>query len=79
MTAASALSILSALVSIVKFWTEYMRKREWIEAGQHQAIIAGVEASNAAIAKAKAARLAARADAARGADPLSDDGFKRKD
>ncbi|HTS38935.1 MAG TPA: hypothetical protein VMH84_00140 [Xanthobacteraceae bacterium] len=79
MNIATAFSILSALLSIVRWLIEYMHKKEWIEEGYKNAVLEGVRNADAAIEQARQAREQVRAASARGADPMSDDEFRRND
>lgn len=78
MTASAIITLVSALLSIVRLIADYAVTRQWMDAGTAQAIAKGLTDANDAIARAAAARDLVRADLAR--DPsgvLSDDGFRR--
>ena len=80
MTAGTALSILSVLLSLVKWWTEWISKRRLIEQGHKDAVLEGLQASQAAIALAVAAREQVRGELARDPNSLrKPDEFERKD
>ena len=78
MTASAIITLVSALLSIIRSIADYAVSRKWMDAGTAQAIAKGLTDANDAIARANAARDLVRADIAR--DPgsvLSDDGFRR--
>lgn len=80
MTATTALSILSGLLSIVKMWTEFMARKQWIDAGYQQAVNKGLQDANAAIETARKARAEARATATTDPDSIMrPDSERRKD
>lgn len=78
MTASAIITLVSALLSIVKLIADYAVSKKWMDAGTAQAVAKGLQDATDAIARANAARDLVRADIAR--DPsgvLSDDGFRR--
>lgn len=79
MTAGTVLSIVSAILALARWFTNYAQQQKWIAEGVAQVILQSLKDSDDAIARAKDARDLVRANAAR--DPASvlrdDDGFKR--
>lgn len=78
MTASAILTIVSALLSIIKLFATYATNQKLMDAGTAAAIAKGLQDANDAIAKANAARELVRA--ANNNDPstiMSDDEFKR--
>lgn len=80
MTAASIISIVSALLGLAKWLVAYAEQRRWMDAGAAQAALRGIDDADKAIKDASDARQSVRDRHAR--DPSSvrdDDGFKRPD
>jgi hypothetical protein len=80
MTAAAAISIISALLGIARVLTNYAEQQKWINAGAAAATLQGLQDADVAISKATKARELVRANSVR--DPSSimrDDQFKRPD
>lgn len=79
MTVASIISILSAVLAIVKFFVEYAQQQKWIDAGTAQATLKGLQDADDATQRAAKARELVRLNNAR--DPSGilrdDDGFRR--
>jgi len=77
-TASAIITLVSALLSIVKLIADYAVSKKWMDAGTAQAVAKGLQDATDAIARANAARDLVRADIARDPDSvLSDDGFRR--
>lgn len=81
MTAASIISIISAVLAIVKFFVEHAQQQKWLDAGTAQAILKGLQDADDAIQRAAKARELVRLNNARDPDSIlrDDDGFKRPD
>ena len=81
MSASAIVSIIAAVLAIARVLVEHAQRRAWIEAAAAAATLKGLQDADAAIAKANAARAAARDRADRDADGLlrDDDGFRRPD
>lgn len=78
MTASAIITLVSALLSIVKLIADYAVSKKWMDAGTAQAVAKGLQDATDAIARANAARDLVRADIARDPDSVvSDDGFRR--
>lgn len=78
MTAGAVLSIISAILSLARWFTNYAQEQKWIAEGVARVVLQSLKDSDDAIARAKSARDLVRADAER--DPSSvmrDDEFKR--
>lgn len=79
MTVSAAISIISAILALARFFTEYAQQQKWISEGVAAVILQSLKDSDDAIARAKDARELVRSNNAR--DPASvlrdDDGFKR--
>jgi hypothetical protein len=79
-TAASIISIISALLGLAKWFVAYAEQKRWMDAGAAQAALKGIADADIAIKDANDARQIVRDQHAR--DPSSvrdDDGFKRSD
>jgi hypothetical protein len=75
----SWLSIIGGVLSFVRWLTGYLHDRQIIDAATKDVMLKNARESLDAIEKANKARALVRADLSRGADPMSDDGFKRND
>ena len=73
----SWLALVGTLLALVRSLIEYLRERRLIEAGTAEVLLKSNREQQDAIDQAKAAREQVRADLARGADPMSDDEFRR--
>lgn len=69
MSAATIIGIISAILSIAKFFVETAQQNKWIDAGSAQATLKGMQDANDALTRAQKARELVRADIA--ADPSS--------
>lgn len=80
MTAASIISIISALLGLAKWFVAYAEQRRWMDAGAALAALRGIDDADKAIKAASDARQTVRDRHARDpASVLDDDGFKRPD
>lgn len=80
MTAATIISIISAVLAIAKYFVELAQQNKWIDVGTTQAALKGLQEANDAITRAQKARELVRSDIAR--DPTSvrkPDEFERSD
>ena len=75
------MSIIAAVLALARALVELAQRRAWMDAGAAQATLKGLQDADAAIAKADAARAAARDRALRDPDGVlhDDDGFRRPD
>lgn len=81
MSASAIISIISALLSIVRYFIDYAKKRQMVDDITAQIVLQATRDSDDAIAKAKKARDAVRANNQRDPDSIlrDDDGYKRPD
>jgi hypothetical protein len=80
MTAATIISIISAVLTVTKWLVGYAEQQKWMAAGAAAATLKGLQDADNAIKTANEAREAVRADLAR--DPArlrNDDEFSRPD
>lgn len=81
MTVTTVISIVSAVLTILRLFLNYAQQKQWIDAGTAEATLQGLKDADDAISRAKKARELVRASNDR--DPASivrdDDGFKRSD
>ena len=73
------LAVVAAALGLINSLIGYLRDQKTIDAATAEALLKSNRESLDAINKANAARELVRADLARGADPMSDDGFKRNE
>lgn len=80
MTASAILSIISALLGIIRYFVGYAQQRQWIDAGAAEAVLKGLQDADVAISAANKARQDVRSDIARNPAGLrDDDDFRRTD
>lgn len=80
MSLATILSIVSAVLGLLKFFVSWSEQRKWIKIGESRAILKGLEDCEQTIKTAREARQAARDIATRDPDSvMRDDDFKRPD
>ena len=70
MTAATALSILSAILAIAKWWIGYSEQKKWIEIGAAQSAMKGIADVDALVANARKARETVRTEHLRNPDSI---------
>lgn len=80
MSIATILSIVSAVLGLLKWLVSYSEQRKWIGIGESRAILKGLEDAEQVISDAREARQAIRDQHTRNPDSImSDDEFKRPD
>jgi hypothetical protein len=81
MAISTILSIISALLAIVKYVVSYMNEQRWIDQGEANVILNSMKDGDDAVTRAQAIRQTTRLGNQR--NPASvlrdDDGFKRSD
>jgi hypothetical protein len=71
------LAVIAAALGILRSLIEYLRDQKTIDAATAEQLLKFNREATDAITRAQSARELVRAHLARGADPMSDDGFKR--
>ena len=79
MTVSAVISIISAVLALARYFTQYAQQQQWIDQGTAEVILKSLQESDDAIARANNARALVRASNTR--DPASvlrdDDGYRR--
>jgi hypothetical protein len=80
MSFATILSIVSAVLALLKWFVSYSEQQKWIEIGESRALLKGLEDCEQVITEAKATRQAVRDQHTRDPDSvMRDDRFERPD
>jgi len=80
MSIATILSIVSAVLGLLKWFVSYSEQQKWIGIGESRAILKGLEDTEQVIKDARQARQAVRDQHIRDPDSIMrDDKFKRPD
>lgn len=75
----SWLALIGATLALLRSLVEYLRDRKTIDAATAEVLLKSNREALDAIEKSNKAREMVRSGLARGVDPMSDDGFERKD
>lgn len=80
MSIATILSIVSAVLGLLKWFVSYSEQKKWIEIGESRAVLKGLEDCEQVIKDAREARQTVRDQHVRDPDSIMrDDQFKRPD
>jgi hypothetical protein len=80
MSLATILSIVSAVLGLLKWFVSFTEQQKWIEIGESRAILKGLEDADKVITEARAVRKAVRDEHLRDPDSIMrDDKYKRSD